>query len=405
MSERNSERHRDRDGAAEAGAAQPRAVARLARRDVLGGLTALAAFSVAAHVEAQQATVQPSPSQKAPALAPARRIAPLMAAPPQPIEVFARSLTGFGRSGVPGGKLPRLEFIGGLVLTSPAKEFGGWSGLVTSDDGRRLFAVSDQGSWMSAELVSEGGRPKGLADVMLGEIPGTGGQVLSRGRDRDAESVVLLDGTLARGTVLIAFERNHRIGRYPITERGLGPPAGFLKMPPDARKMGFNKGLESVAVLRGGPLKGAVVAFAEELYDTARNHTGWIWPGGIASEPQKLNLTNAGDFAITDAASLPDGSLIVLERRFRWLEGVKMRIRFVRAADVKPGALLDGELLLDTDMSSEIDNMEALGLSRNARGQTVLTLMSDNNFNSMLQRNLLLQFVLTDPVAQKAARP
>ncbi len=80
-----------------------------------------------------------------------------------------------------------------------------------------------------------------------------------------------------------------------------------------------------------------------------------------------------------------------------------MRVRRVRASDVRPGALLVGNVLLEADMSSEIDNMEALSVSRNARGQTVLTIMSDNNFNSLLQRNLLLQFALAPETVSKAS--
>ncbi len=229
---------------------------------------------------------------------------------------------------------------------------------------------------------------------MIGDIAGIGGRRLT-GRDVDAESLTLLDGTLARGTVLISFERNHRIGRFPVSDRGIEPPTGYLKMPSDNRQVvAFNKGIEAVGVLRGGPLGGSVIAFAEEGYDEKRNHTGWIWPGGLGGEPQRLGLTNIGDFAVTDVASLPDGSVIVLERKFRWLEGVRMRLRVIRAGLVKPGALLEGETLIEADLGSEIDNMEGLALSRDQRGQTIITLISDNNYNAMLQRNLLLQFAI-----------
>jgi len=93
--------------------------------------------------------------------------------------------------------------------------------------------------------------------------------------------------------------------------------------------------------------------------------------------------------ALMHLAALPDGSLIVLERRFRWSEGVKMRLRLIRAA----GAF-DGEVLLEADSGYEIDNMEGLAVHQGARGETVLTLISDDNFNSLLQRTLLLQFTL-----------
>jgi hypothetical protein len=40
--------------------------------------------------------------------------------------------------------------------------------------------------------------------------------------------------------------------------------------------------------------------------------------------------------------------------------------------------------------------MEGLSIHRSATGETVLTLISDDNF-SVLQRTLLLQFVLREP--------
>lgn len=372
-----------------------RLVPRLVSVLVLGTVAASSMFPLSA----QQVAVQPQTSAKGQQTQALRRGAP---PPPAAVEVTARQIALFGKAtGVgPGG---RLEFVGGLILTSPSKDFGGWSGAVMSDDGRRLFAISDRGIWLTADLVYDGPRPKGLARAMIGETPGSGGQALSRFRDRDSESVTLLDGTLSRGTMLVGFERNHRIGRFPLTEQGLGPPQGFLKMPPEARKMGSNRGFEAVAVVRGGPLKGAIVAFAEEFFDADRNHTGWIWTGGIGSDPQAIKLKNIADFAVTDAASLPDGSLIVLERKFRWLEGVKTRLRMIRAADLRPGAVLDGEILLDADMAAEIDNMEGLAVSRNSAGRIVLTLISDNNFNSFLQRTLLLQFTLNEPATAAGA--
>ena len=330
-----------------------------ARRHVIGGLVAVAGLMAFPRDGSAQLVRTPPGA---------------VVGPPQPIEVTATPIAAFERTAPSRRQHGRLEFRGGLVLGSPVREFGGWSGLVMSEDGRRMLAISDQGSWMTANLVYDGTRPAALADVTLGDIPGIGGRKLNRWRDKDAEAITVLDGTLTRGNVLIAFERNHRIGRFPISGRSLGPPAGYLKMPAETRRMKPNKGLEAITIMRGGPLKGSVLAFAEELPDADRNHTGWIWPGGVDAEPQRLGLVNISDFAITDAPSLPDGSLIVLERKFRGSKASRMRLRLVRAAAIQPGALLDGEVLLEADMSAEIDNMEALALSRDARGATVLTL-------------------------------
>jgi hypothetical protein len=48
------------------------------------------------------------------------------------------------------------------------------------------------------------------------------------------------------------------------------------------------------------------------------------------------------------------------------------------------------------DLGYEIDNMEGLSVHRNAGGEIVLTLVSDDNF-SMIQRTLLLQFTWLEP--------
>jgi hypothetical protein len=72
-----------------------------------------------------------------------------------------------------------------------------------------------------------------------------------------------------------------------------------------------------------------------------------------------------------------------------------MRIRRVVLAQVKPGALLDGTVLIEAGNSHQIDNMEALAVHRNAAGETILTILSDDNL-SKLQRTLLLRFALVE---------
>ena len=56
----------------------------------------------------------------------------------------------------------------------------------------------------------------------------------------------------------------------------------------------------------------------------------------------------------------------------------------------------DGEVLLEVDRRYEIDNMEGIDVHVTPEGETVLTMVSDDNF-SMIQRTLLLQFTLVDP--------
>jgi len=319
----------------------------------------------------------------------------------RPIEITAHRISSFDRGSGERRRFGRLEFRGGLVLKSPAKGFGGLSGLTIAPDGRRFLAVSDEGAWLSGDIAYEGQAPVAIANARMGPIRGIGGRGLDKKRDLDAEAVTLLDGTLAQGTLLIAFERNQRIGRFPIIDGVLQNPAGYLKLPPEARRMRANKGFESVTVMQGGPFKGSPVAFSERFPDNPTQHAGWIW---IRGEPQRLGFLDIGEFEVTDAASLADGALLVLERRFRWTEGVKMRIRRFAPEQVRPGAVMQSETLIEADLSFEIDNMEGLAVHRSASGQTILTLVSDDNFNSFLQRTILLQFTLVDEVPAAVRR-
>ena len=57
-------------------------------------------------------------------------------------------------------------------------------------------------------------------------------------------------------------------------------------------------------------------------------------------------------------------TLIVLERRFRFSEGVKMRIRKIAASDIKPGAVLMGSVLFAANGKLGINNMEGIAAHR-----------------------------------------
>jgi len=72
-----------------------------------------------------------------------------------------------------------------------------------------------------------------------------------------------------------------------------------------------------------------------------------------------------------------------------------MRIRRVPLAAIQEGAIVDGPPLVEADLAYQVDNMEGIGVHRNAQGETVLTLVSDDNF-SPIQRSLLLQFTLVE---------
>jgi hypothetical protein len=72
-----------------------------------------------------------------------------------------------------------------------------------------------------------------------------------------------------------------------------------------------------------------------------------------------------------------------------------MRMRRLALSAVRPGALVEGPILIEADFAYQIDNMEGLSINRDARGDLVFTLVSDDNF-SPIQRTILLQFTLVE---------
>lgn len=319
-----------------------------------------------------------------------------------PVAVSAVRLPSFNRLGN-GGDTGRLTFRGGLVLSSQHANFGGWSGLEIAADGRRFLAVSDAGGWMSGEIVYDAGAPARLAAVRIGPLLTLKGGNLKRGRDRDAEAVALESGSLDKGSVLVAFEQNGRIARYDFTpHKGVSATRGFIAFPEAAKAVRRKGGFEAMTLMRGGPYKGAIVVFSERLADDNGNRRGFVLTGKTA---RPLLLKDEGGYDITDVASLEDGSLIVLERRFRWTEGLHVRLRLVRAADLGRAGAAPAETLLDAGLASEIDNLEGLAVHRDAEGTLVLTLISDDNFNRILQRTLLLQFAYANDPAGAGIDP
>jgi hypothetical protein len=329
-------------------------------------------------------------------VAPALADKPLTVLPgPTPTTITAIAID-FDREHPSRKEFGKLVFRAGLNLYAKTSHFGGFSALVIDPSGRTLLAISDAGTWMRATLDYDGRKLKGLSDAVLGPVLGADGKPLRDDEMRDSEGMTLVDGDTRQGTAYVSFERKHRIARYPFSAEKFGPPTGTVPLPAPAKAMVANRGIEAMALIKAGKLKGTLLAFAEGRADKNGNLMGWLiggpTPGGVV-------LKRIGGFDITDAASLPDGGVVLLERRFRFSEGIKMRLRRLAATEIKRGALMQGEVLLEADDSLNIDNMEAIAAHRAPSGETVLTLMSDDNF-SALQRTLIMQFTLpeTTPV-------
>jgi hypothetical protein len=275
------------------------------------------------------------------------------------------------------------------VLSSPFRHFGGISAIRVGADGARFIALSDKGWWWRGRIVYDGTRPSGIADAEMAPILGADGRPLADRGWFDTESIAA-DG----GTLYVGIERVNQIVRFDYGKYGLTARGQPIAVPPGVRSLPSNKGLESlVFVPKGLALDGTLIAISERGLDKAGNIIGFLIGG---PSPGTLAVKRSASYDISDAALLPGGDLLILERKFSWTSGLSIRMRRIALGDVKPGALLDGTMLLEADLGYEIDNMEGLSVHRGPGGETVLTLISDDNF-SILQRTLLLQFTLAEP--------
>ncbi|MEM1371591.1 MAG: esterase-like activity of phytase family protein [Pseudomonadota bacterium] len=308
----------------------------------------------------------------------------------QPIDIQAERIAAFDKVGIGNTKFGELEFLSGLRLSSKNRSFGGWSGLAIDSDGQGFIAVSDAGTWLTGQFSYDGDRLGGVGRGKIGPLLALNGRPLRRGRDRDAEAITFVRGSSRRGNLLIAFEQNHRIGRFKATADGPGKPTSYVMPRRPGGRMRALKGFEAISVLKGGAYDGSLVAIAERKHDSKGRHTGWIW---VKGRPRTFKLLDMGGLDITDAVALDDGGLLVLERRFRWLEGLKIRVRHIAADELKPGAVITGRVLMEAGLAQTIDNLEGLAVHPHRDGGLVLTMMSDDNFNSVLQQNLVLQFL------------
>jgi hypothetical protein len=309
--------------------------------------------------------------------------------PPTSIDIVAQRLPGFDHTDSTRRQFGLLEFRGGLVLTSPFKHFGGLSAIRVQPDGANFIALTDKGWWLKGRIVYDGTRPSAIADAQMAPILGPDGLPLSSRGWYDTESIAQ-DG----GTLYVGIERVNRIVRFDFGKDGLLARGQPIDVPPGVRGLPNNKGLESlVFVPRGLPLGGTLIAISERGL-TREGYLPAFLIGG--SRPGTFALRRTADYDVSDATLLPSGDLLVLERKFSWATGLFIRIRRIALTDIQPGALVDGRVLFEADLGYAIDNLEGLSVHRGPNGETVLTLVSDDNF-SALQRTLLLQFALAEP--------
>lgn len=266
-------------------------------------------------------------------------------------------------------RIGAFTYAGGLLLTSPdTSRLHGLSDIYVRPDGG-FVAISDDGDRFEGRLSLDAeGRLTGVTDGRLFPLVGEDGEPLAaRGKvEADAEGVAVLPD----GAVLVSFERNHRILRYPADG---GPPR---RAPQPTADFPENAGMEALAA---DPARGA------DAYIVGAEATGETWACALSAGcARSARPPLPEEAALVAVTPLPDGGRAYLFRAFSMLKGVRITLRIVDAE----GATVD-EMKLAAPLT--VDNLEGLAAMPRRDGGVRFYLLSDDNF-SKLQRTLLLAF-------------
>jgi hypothetical protein len=305
-----------------------------------------------------------------------------VAAGPDPIEVSLRPIVLDSRDPA-RDRVGKLIFRAGYSLSANDSRFGGWSDLDISEDGRRLTAISDRGYWFDATVEHRSnGAIDVLKDARLGQLANLGG-FRQRGIGGDAEGL----SRTPEGGFLVSFERRHRIWHYPPADPPFSALPRALPMPPEAARMPANGGIEAVVRLPGG----RVLVLSEELVTDDGANVGWLGDGRIWS---RVSYVAGPDFKPTGVARLPNGDLLVLERRFSPMSVPGGRIVRVKAESIHPDARIAGEEIARIEPPMTFDNFEGIATRVGPGEQVFVYVISDDNY-FFLQRTLLMEFELS----------
>lgn len=274
------------------------------------------------------------------------------------------------------GQVGRLRYLGGWALASDDVRFGGVSAIHV--EGGAVTALSDVGMVMRFALPGAG-REAPIRFDPLAEGPGP----RTRKSNRDSEAM-LIDGP----QLWVAFERHNMVWRYDRASLRALESA----QPAPMRRWRGNSGPESLVRLADGRF----LVLAEGRDDGDPYSEAVLFAGDPAlpgTPAARLRYRRQDGYRATDAALLPDGRILILNRRFAWLR-FSARLVVADPAGLVEGGTIEGAEVATLAAPLTVDNMEALSVTIE-NGRTIVWIASDDNLTPM-QRTLLLKFELVE---------
>lgn len=283
-------------------------------------------------------------------------------------------------------RVGRLTYLGGIALASNDPAFGGFSSMQVAGD--HFLLLSDGGTFIRFRM-DRGWRIDHLQFGNLPAGPGTGWEKA----DRDSESMTVDPVT---GETWVGFENYNAIWRYA---------PGFAHAEARARPRAmanwpYGGGPESLVRLRSGHF----VTLSETGRRPCRHAHAALWferdPTIDPSSGFRFCYQPPRHYDPSDAVELPDGDLLVLNRRFQLPYDFTAILTIVPRAGIAPGKTVVGTPIAAFAAPLIHDNFEALAVTREGK-DTIVWMASDDN-QSVLERSLLLKFRLELPDMRKA---
>lgn len=273
-------------------------------------------------------------------------------------------------------RIGALTFKGGWQMTSAARGFGGLSALDVN--GNRVTALGDGGTIIRFRL----GRFGHASDGSIAPMPAGCGRVL-RKADNDTEA---LTHDAARDHWWIAYESRNAICRLNADFT-----AGTnVRVPREIAVWHPKMGAEAMVRLNDGRF----LVIAESVSSTTGVAQAFLFdrdPTEPAALSIKLGYRPKAGFKPTDVAQLPDGRLLILNRRFTPWTLFTTELVVADAPGNNTGAF-EGNSIARFEAPVITENFEGLAVSTE-QGKTIIWLISDDNFMRW-QRTQLLKFAL-----------
>lgn len=279
----------------------------------------------------------------------------------------------------------RLEFLRGWKMTSANPDLGGVSSMLVSKDDQganRFFMLSDAGVLIGFTLDEQSN--KALRPFIAPLPDGPPKENKFAKKNWDAESLVHDPKT---GQYWVGYEIYHGVWRYG---RSFARKEAALPIPA-MQKWPRNGGAEAMLRLPDGRF----LIFSESAPFKDEGYQAYIFdrdPTDPEAEPTRFGYLPPKGFSITDAALLPDGKALLLNRRFTPLEGVSAIVSIGDLSEIEPGQSWRSKTIATLKPPMKVDNMEALAVTQEGE-DVIVWIASDDNFNA-IQETILMKFRL-----------